>query len=194
MLFDQLNSVLEKALAGGWVTFCILLVFLAIAYVLSYRYFILNPGKTFSPRQSFRRRDNLVESESFQADYLRQLDLLDEHVDSEKLSEALLIEKKEDVRRYSVLLKICVILAPLLGLLGTVIGMIETFSSLSNSQLFSQSGGIAGGISKALLTTQQGLLVSIPGLLGMHYLGRIEKKTLSDLVQLREMFLGARYA
>ena len=58
-----------------------------------------------------------------------------------------------------------VIVAPLLGLLGTVIGMIETFDSLQDSSMYSQSGGIAGGISQALVTTQMGLLVAIPGLL-----------------------------
>lgn len=54
--------------------------------------------------------------------------------------------------------------APLAGLLGTVIGMIETFDSLSDMALFSQSGGIAGGISQALFTTQMGLAVAVPGL------------------------------
>lgn len=59
--------------------------------------------------------------------------------------------------------------APLAGLLGTVIGMIETFDSLADMALFSQSGGIAGGISQALFTTQMGLAVAVPGLV----LGRV---------------------
>lgn len=59
--------------------------------------------------------------------------------------------------------------APLAGLLGTVIGMIETFNSLGDMSLFSQTGGIAGGISQALFTTQMGLAVAVPGIV----LGRI---------------------
>ena len=51
------------------------------------------------------------------------------------------------------------------ALLGTVTGMIETFDSLQNMDLFSQTGGIAGGISQALITTQFGLTIAIPGLL-----------------------------
>jgi biopolymer transport protein ExbB len=47
--------------------------------------------------------------------------------------------------------------------------MIETFDSLAEMSLFSQSGGIAGGISEALFTTQMGLIVAVPGVL----LGRI---------------------
>jgi len=58
-----------------------------------------------------------------------------------------------------------IIVSPLLGLLGTVIGMIETFSSLQDQAMHSQGGGIAAGISQALITTQMGLLVAIPGLI-----------------------------
>ena len=50
--------------------------------------------------------------------------------------------------------------------------MIETFSALGDMALFTQSGGIAGGISQALLTTQMGLVVAIPGLLVGRILGR----------------------
>ena len=63
-----------------------------------------------------------------------------------------------------------VAVAPLLGLLGTVTGMIETFDSLATMSLFSQSGGIAGGVAQALFTTQMGLVVAIPGLV----IGRLQ--------------------
>ena len=56
--------------------------------------------------------------------------------------------------------------APLLGLLGTVIGMLKTFQGLS----VSQSGGavdlVASGISEALITTEAGLAIGITGLIG----------------------------
>jgi len=53
--------------------------------------------------------------------------------------------------------------APLLGLLGTVIGMMETFDVIT---IFGTGNAkaMAGGISVALITTQTGLMVSIPGL------------------------------
>ncbi|HJL42546.1 MAG TPA: MotA/TolQ/ExbB proton channel family protein [Myxococcales bacterium LLY-WYZ-16_1] len=71
---------------------------------------------------------------------------------------------KRELNQFRVLAKTVVSLSPLLGLLGTVSGMIETFDSLGDMTLFSQSGGIAGGISQALLTTQFGLAIAIPGL------------------------------
>lgn len=77
-----------------------------------------------------------------------------------------------DMKRYSVLAQAVVVVAPLAGLLGTVSGMIETFDALGDRSLFSQSGGIAGGISQALISTQMGLAVAIPGLV----VGRILKR------------------
>jgi biopolymer transport protein ExbB len=61
--------------------------------------------------------------------------------------------------------------APLLGLLGTVFGMITTFDIIS----FYGTGNaraMAGGISEALITTQTGLLVAIPGLYMSNFLKR----------------------
>ena len=61
--------------------------------------------------------------------------------------------------------------APLLGLLGTVTGMIGTFDILA---VFGTGNakGMAGGISEALITTQTGLLVAIPGLYMKGFLER----------------------
>lgn len=66
-------------------------------------------------------------------------------------------------------IKIIASIAPLLGLLGTVVGILSAFNviadvGLSNPNLF------AGGISVALLTTVGGLIVSIPHLVGYNYL------------------------
>ena len=62
-------------------------------------------------------------------------------------------------------------IAPLLGLLGTVMGMIDTFDILA---VFGTGNakGMAGGISEALVTTQTGLMVAIPGLYMKGFLDR----------------------
>jgi len=72
---------------------------------------------------------------------------------------------ERSINRFHKLIMTIVAVAPLMGLLGTVVGMIETFDSLGDMSLFAQSGGIAGGISQALFTTQMGLAVAIPGLI-----------------------------
>lgn len=68
----------------------------------------------------------------------------------------------------------CAALAPMMGLLGTVTGMVHTFETI---QLFGFGNPVllADGISEALLTTQAGLLVAFPLMLVYNYLeGRIE--------------------
>ena len=62
--------------------------------------------------------------------------------------------------------------APLLGLLGTVLGMQETFSAMRNSMALND---LSGGISAALLTTGAGLVLAIPCLIAYNYLvARVE--------------------
>lgn len=80
------------------------------------------------------------------------------------------------VGNYATLVKTIVILAPLVGLLGTVIGMIETFDALQSSAMFSQGNSISGGISKALFTTELGLVVAVPGLIFGKILDKQEER------------------
>ena len=81
-------------------------------------------------------------------------------------------------------------IAPLVGLLGTVTGMIETFDSLGDMTLFSQSGGIAGGISQALFSTQMGLSVAIPGLIVGRLLDRRQRQFEEELDQMKALLGG----
>lgn len=93
----------------------------------------------------------------------------------------------KEIRKFSVMTKTIVVISPLLGLLGTVIGMIETFDALGSMSLFSQSGGIAGGISQALISTQTGLAVAIPGMLMHSMLHKKQQKIERELLQIREL-------
>ena len=72
---------------------------------------------------------------------------------------------RDQVARHQMLIVTIATLAPLMGLLGTVTGMIETFDSLTSMSMHSSTGGIAGGISEALVSTQMGLAVAVPALL-----------------------------
>ena len=69
------------------------------------------------------------------------------------------------------LIRVLIAICPLLGLLGTVTGMITTFDVLA---VFGTGNAkaMAGGISEALITTQTGLLVAIPGLYMKGFLER----------------------
>jgi len=92
----------------------------------------------------------------------------------------------EEMRRYRSLVRTIVLVAPLAGLLGTVIGMIEMFDSLASQTFYSQSGGIANGISQALFTTQFGLVIAIPGMIIGRSLDKKEDGIGEEFHQLRE--------
>lgn len=65
-------------------------------------------------------------------------------------------------------------LSPLMGLLGTVFGMIRTFNAITTSGI-GNPASLAGGIAEALITTAAGLTVAIPALLAYKYLrGRVQ--------------------
>ncbi len=65
-------------------------------------------------------------------------------------------------------------ISPLLGLLGTVIGMVKVFAAITIYGV-GNPGVLAGGISEALITTAAGLSVAIPSLIGYRYLrGKVD--------------------
>ncbi|MFY9302938.1 MAG: MotA/TolQ/ExbB proton channel family protein, partial [Atribacterales bacterium] len=66
-------------------------------------------------------------------------------------------------------------ISPLLGLLGTVTGMIRTFDVISVVGV-GKPAEMAGGISEALITTAAGLIVAIPTVLAHHYLSNLADK------------------
>lgn len=97
-----------------------------------------------------------------------------------KLSEAILRETPK-INRMLMLLKIIAVVAPLLGLLGTVTGMIITFQAIT---LFGTGDPklMAGGISQALVTTVLGLCVAIPTVL-MHTLVASRARRLTQVLE-----------
>lgn len=97
-----------------------------------------------------------------------------------KLDEAIIRETPE-LEKWQVALKVIAAVAPLLGLLGTVVGMIETFQQIT---LFGTSDPrlMADGISKALVTTMLGLVVAIPVVL-IHSMVASRSKRLIEILE-----------
>jgi len=97
-----------------------------------------------------------------------------------KLGEAILKETPK-LERWNILIKIIAVVAPLLGLLGTVTGMIITFQSIT---LFGTGDPklMAGGISQALVTTVLGLSVAIPTVL-LYTLVNSRSKRLQEILE-----------
>jgi biopolymer transport protein ExbB len=84
--------------------------------------------------------------------------------------------ESNQLRRYMRLLSAISNVSPLLGLLGTVMGMIQSFNDISTSQAMGRPEMLAGGISQALLTTAAGLLVAIPAYaMYVFFVGHIDR-------------------
>jgi biopolymer transport protein ExbB len=179
---------------GGWVMPFLVVEAALLWFALGYRVLALRRGSRRSVRTLLERHSRSHETSKVEprgvivTAMARGLEIarrgtsdLRSHLD------AAFAEQEREVVRFAVMVNAIVIIAPLTGLLGTVSGMIETFDSLAEMALFSQSGGIAGGISEALFTTQMGLAVAIPGHLVGQTLSRKQAVLETELEQLKDL-------
>jgi biopolymer transport protein ExbB len=81
--------------------------------------------------------------------------------------------------------------APLMGLLGTVLGMLQTFFGISTSGGAETAGVVAAGISEALVTTQTGLTIALPGLFIVMVIRRRKHALEAKLARLESLTLSA---
>lgn len=98
---------------------------------------------------------------------------------SVEVEQAILDEGERAVnglRRYVRVFNGVATVSPLLGLLGTVFGMIKAFNDIAGSEAMGRPELLAAGISEALITTAAGLLVAIPALcLYLFYVSRVDR-------------------
>ena len=105
------------------------------------------------------------------------------------LSETMLRETPR-LERFQSALKVCAAVAPLLGLLGTVTGMINTFQVITTHGT-GDPRLMAGGISEAMVTTQVGLAVAIPVMIVAAFLGRRARNLSHDMEEKGLALMGA---
>lgn len=108
------------------------------------------------------------------------LDLVESHVF------LTISEEIKNLEKNLFILATIVTLAPFLGLLGTVWGILVTFSELNSGAQAAHNSVILGGLSMALATTVMGLLIAIPALISYNYLKNSIRVFSSDM----ENFLG----
>ena len=90
-------------------------------------------------------------------------------------------EIRESFQQQRVALGAMIAAAPLLGLLGTVSGMVTTFESLAAPSGGRSMEGLAQGISEVLVATESGLLVALPALLFVYFAHREVLKHVQQL-------------
>lgn len=159
--FVRKPSLWEKVQEGGVVGYVIIGLGAIAAIIAVFRIFVL-----MGIQGSVRKQARDLKRPSLSNPLGRILKVYQDnpHSDPEsmelKLGEAMLKESPK-INAWVMFIKIIAVVAPLLGLLGTVTGMIQTFQAIT---LFGAGDPqtMAGGISQALVTTVLGLVVAIP--------------------------------
>jgi biopolymer transport protein ExbB len=168
--------VIELLLAGGWLMFALLACSIVAVAIIIERLWVLRERKIVPQNlvHELLRKLTQADSKPIKLTYLENHSPLG-HILSKGLQHSeqgitIMRARMEDqgrhvvveLERYLNTLGTIACAAPLLGLLGTVLGMIKIFSVLSGSP---DPEALAGGISTALLTTAFGLFIAIPCLM-----------------------------
>lgn len=178
----------EMVKSGGWLMLPIILCSISVAAICIERYLALNTEKV-APKNLLAQVWGWIKNNQLDANKLRELKtssplgrilaagLSNSHHGREVMKESIQEAASHvihDLERYLNTLGTIAAISPLLGLLGTVIGMIKVFTAIM-LQGTGNAGVLAGGISEALITTASGLSVAIPALI-MHryYLRQID--------------------
>ena len=167
---SAIKSVLSS---GGWVAWVLTGISALLWFCLIQRWFLLSARAV----------------DEFRA---RALPIVEHGVECVGRLDTLAHEARLRLSSLRGILRALVAAAPLLGLLGTVGGMIETFESLSSS--VSAEATVAGVISTALVTTQLGLTIGIIGLIAARMLERREGKLGEDIEAERAHFAASVHA
>ncbi len=175
-------------ISGGWFIWPLLVCsILVISIVLERLWFLQR--RLVAPKGLLRQAQNLIQKDAFHAQNQQEIattsqlgDLL-QHCYQYRLSSREFVEIKAEEKASEIkllldrnlsMLSTIASISPLLGLLGTVVGMITVFSNIdvngsANTDL------LAAGISEALITTAFGLIIAVPAIVFYRY---FEQKTL----------------
>lgn len=167
--------MLEIAVAGGWLMIPILLCSILALAIIGERFWALRRGRVLPPQvpATVRRWAQQKELDQKHIELLRRNSplgrVLAAALDNRDRARDVVKEAVQDTGRHVVYdlekflntLGTIAGISPLLGLLGTVIGMIKVFSAIMVHGV-GDASRLAGGISEALITTAAGLTIAIP--------------------------------
>lgn len=175
----------EVVVAGGWLMAPIILCSIAVIAISVERYWSLNAQK-IAPKHLLAQVWGWIKNNQLDGNKLRDLKQSSElgkilaaglsnsrhgrDVMKDSIQEAA-NQVIHDMERYLGALGTIAATAPLLGLLGTVLGMIKVFTAIM-LQGTGNAGVLAGGISEALITTAAGLCVAIPAMMSHRFFQR----------------------
>jgi len=151
--------------SGGWAMYAIAAAaFVMFAVGVNVYVKLLGKGYLFIREKTWRRWiENPEERRGAVGELMNNLTGAATVKDVSSTFAALRASEIAPIERDLRVMKVCVSAAPLLGLLGTVTGMLTTFNGMVD-QVGNRFDSVVTGISEALITTQTGLVISIPAL------------------------------
>ena len=193
-IFDEVIYYIHQ---GGFAMWPLVISTFVLWYAIGYRFYILRRGNPRSVRILVKRYmsgydrnpTGVIDTAVLRA--VRIAKQTGEHLRA--FLEDDFSQFIEEINKYSILVRIIVLIAPFIGLLGTVNGMIEMFDSLAEQTFYSQSGGIARGIAKALFTTQLGLVVAVPGMIVGRILEKKQYTLVRELDQIKDIICSGTF-
>ncbi|WOT04064.1 MotA/TolQ/ExbB proton channel family protein [Shewanella youngdeokensis] len=190
-IFTQKATIEERIEAGGTIGYIIIGLLILGALISLERLITLGVvgAKVNSQRKNVEKPGNNALGRVLNA-YQENKDVDVETLEL-KLDEAILKETPALEARISII-KVLAAIAPMMGLLGTVTGMIATFQSI---QLFGTGDPklMAGGISMALMTTVQGLVAALPLML-LHAIVSTRSKSIVQVLEEQSAGIVATHA
>ncbi len=112
------------------------------------------------------------------------IELLSSHLDS------MIANKQAMIEKHLFILPTTVTLAPFLGLLGTVWGILTSFGELQSGQSALSNSIVLGGLSTALTTTALGLFIAIPSLVGYNYIRHLNRHFFAQMEEFGHFLLS----
>jgi biopolymer transport protein ExbB len=190
----------EWIIKGGWVMLP-LLVFsvISIAVIIERSYYLLGKNvisqdivDALEDGQSLRDIHRLIETENtILSRFLQRID--SKRVEAkeilEELSHSYFKKTWNDMEKRLEILNVVATTSPLLGLLGTVIGMVSIFQGLSEGALDNPMI-LSKGISEALITTITGLIVAVPALIAHTYFSKKIEQHLLVLEECGKLYIA----
>jgi biopolymer transport protein ExbB len=185
-MLDAIQSAISLITKGGFIMFPILICsVIALTIIIERLYYFRKTQE--DPETIFKTLKQLLQDEedpkalalckSSPGPVGRLMEAGVHHKDTPtwKLEEKLSVAAQEEVNKMSKNIRVLEVIAtisPLMGLLGTVIGMVRAFNKVAEYSGQVDPGILAGGIWEALLTTAAGLSVAIPATVMLHYFDR----------------------
>ncbi len=166
-----MNEIRWVFAQGGWVSYALAAVSVLLWSAVLVRAQILWPANPLSPDAGKNGPGAL-------AHFLRDAPRFRNSPGRLKMRARRALRRLEMMRD---VISTLVVIAPLLGLLGTVTGMVEMFGSLQSTAGTGGEQTVAGGISTAMVTTQLGLVIAAPGVIVAYWLTRQQMRRERDI-------------